>query len=133
MNKKQLTEGHKAILKTNYESACNAYLRALLTLWDLDGCYGFWIGDEIGGVYCYGDDLFIGMDDMRYCVENNVSYDTFYEWQEYCVWAHEFDKASPNLKSWCMGCPRFDKETMKKLSDAKLELDKLVRETKEIY
>ena len=124
----------KRNLQEKWEAVCNSYLLELCNMWELDAkSYGFWIADEIGGTFCYGDSVFIDMDNIIYCVKNNVSYDTFLEWQEYCVWAIDFKQHVPNLKSWCMGCPRVDEETQKKLSDMKMELDKLMRETKEKF
>ena len=49
----------------------------------LDGYYGYWIGDEVGGVYDYGDGMFtINMDDIIYCVAD-VTREQYIEWQEY--------------------------------------------------
>lgn len=117
-------------LRKNYEKACNAYLVALLDVWELDPHYGYWIADEVGGLYAYGDCVFINMQDIIYCVENNVSYNTYMEWLDYCTWAEEFGQDTPNIESWCMGCPRVSDEEQKKLTDMKLELNKLMEETK---
>lgn len=125
---------HNAVkkhLKEQWEAACNGYLLELLNMWELDCFYGYWIGDEVGGVYAYDDSIFINIDDIRYCVENNVSYNTYQDWQEYCVWANEFNQATPNLNSWCKGCPRVDEETQKKLSSMKSDLIKACLDEKE--
>ena len=54
----------KAMLREQWEQACNGYTMALLRMWELDAYYGYWIGEEIGGVYDYGGGMFtIGMDD----------------------------------------------------------------------
>lgn len=127
-----MTKAHLRLLRENYENACNAYLLALANMWEWDcsGDYGFWIADEVGGVYSYGDSLFIDMEDIIYCVENNISEDAYYEWQEYCVWANNFNQNVPNLKSWCMGCPRVDKATQEKLTAMRNELNELIKDTK---
>lgn len=126
-----MTKAHLRLLRENYENACNSYLLALANMWELDcKSYGYWIGDNVGGIYAYGDFAFIEMADIIYCVEHNISPKTFNEWNDYCLWAIEFKQTVPNLKSWCMGCQRVDVETQKKLSAMKLELEEIMKDTK---
>ena len=109
-------------LRTAYDKACNDYLNELLRMWELDSHYGYWIGDEVGGVYDY---------DGGYCVENGVTERQYYEWQEYIVDAAEFGFSLPNLKSWMHGCPRTDKETFARLRKMKQNLYDAVEEEKQ--
>ena len=127
-----MTKAHLRLLREDYEKACNAYLLALANMWEWDcsGDYGYWIGDEVGGLYAYGDSTFINMEDIIYCVENSISKETYFDWQEYCVWAANFGQNTPNLKAWCNGCPRVDESTQKKLMDMRKELEDLIKETK---
>lgn len=131
--KKDVTKGHLAILRENYEKACTDYLNALKSIWDYDTTYGYWVGDEVGGTYFFDSDIFINMDNIVYCVNSNVSLETYEEWLDYCVWAGEFKQTTPNLKSWCSGCPRVDKATRDKLTNMQMDLQKLIRETKEKF
>ena len=124
---------HKELLKKNYEKACNDYVAALLTLWELDSYYGFWIADEVGGLYDYGDGCFtIDMCDIVYCVENNVKYNEFLEYQEYNVKCIDYNLHTMNLESWHKGAPRNDFSKLdalrKELND---EIDKLNKRKKE--
>lgn len=124
----------KAMLREQYEKACNGYLVELLRMWELDAYYGYWIGEEIGGVYDYGGGMFtIGMDDIIYCVEHDIGREQYIEWQEYCCDAAEFGFDMPNLKSWIMGCPRTSQEVFKKLREMKKILDDAIKEEKEKY
>ena len=124
----------KAMLREQYEKACNGYLVELLRMWELDAYYGYWIGQEIGGVYDYGDGMFtINMDDIIYCVEHDVGREQYIEWQEYCCDASEFGFDIPNLKSWIMGCPRTSQEVFKKLREMKKILDDAIKAEKEKY
>lgn len=125
----------KRNLKEKFEEVCDGYLLELANMWELDcKTYGFWVGDEVGGVYSYGDTgLFINMEDIRYCVINNVSYSEYRDWLDYCVWAAEFGQNAPNLKAWHSGCPRVDVVTQEKLSAMKYEFEKLIEETKERF
>lgn len=125
----------KRNIKELWESACNSYLLELCNMWELDAkSYGFWVGDEIGSVYSYGDTgLFIDMQNIKYCVENDVSYSEYMDWLDYCVWASDFGQNKPNLPSWHKGCPRVDVVTQERLSAMKYELEKLMQETKEKF
>lgn len=121
---------HIKQLRTAYDKACNDYLSELLKMWELDSHYGYWIGDEVGGVYDYDGGFTINMEDIIYCVENSVTERQYYEWQEYIVDALEFGFSTPNLKSWMHGCPRTDKETFKRLRKMKQNLYDAVEEEK---
>ena len=132
MNKTK--DSTKALLREQWEKACNGYLVELLRMWELDAYYGYWIGDEIGGVYDYGGGMFtIGMYDIIYCVEHDIGREQYIEWQEYCCDASEFGFDMPNLKSWIMGCPRTSQEVFKKLREMKKILDDAIKAEKEKY
>ena len=116
-----MNKAHIKLLKENYEKACNDYVAALLTLWDLDGYYGCWIGEEVGGVYDYGDGIFtIGMQDIVYCVENGVTSEEYEQWQEYGIKCAEYNLPILNLNAWHKGAPRHD---FTKLDALKKDLD----------
>ena len=117
-------------LRTAYEKACNDYLSELLKMWELDGHYGYWIADEVGGVYDYDGGFTINMDDIIYCVENGVTERQYYEWQEYICDASEFGFDLPNLKSWMHGCPRTPQETFDKLRAMKRDIAAAVEDEK---
>ena len=124
----------KVMLREQWEKACNGYLVELLRMWELDAYYGYWIGEEIGGVYDYGGGMFtIGMNDIIYCVEHDIGREQYIEWQEYCCDAAEFGFDTPNLKSWMMGCPRTPPEVFNKLRKMKAELNEAIKAEKEKY
>ena len=121
----------KAMLREQWDKACNGYLVELLRMWELDSHYGYWIGDDVGGVYDYGDGMIsIGMDDIIYCVENDVEYKECIAWLDYICEAAEFGFDTPNLKSWCRCCPRTPPEVFERLRDIKADLAKAVEEEK---
>ena len=131
---KKTKDSMKAMLREQWEKACNGYLVELLRMWELDAYYGYWIGDEVGGVYDYAAGVMtINMDDIIYCVEHDVGREQYIEWQEYCCDASEFGFDMPNLKSWIMGCPRTSQEVFKKLREMKKILDDAIKAEKEKY
>lgn len=131
---KKTKDAVKRELKGQWKLACNGYLVELLRMWELDAYYGYWIGEEIGGVYDYGGGMFtIGMDDIIYCVEHDIGREQYIEWQEYCCDASEFGFDMPNLKSWMMGCPRTPTEVFEKLRKMKAELNEAIKAEKEKF
>ena len=131
---KKTKDAVKRELKGQWKLACNGYLVELLRMWELDAYYGYWIGEEIGGVCDYGGGMFtIGMDDIIYCVEHDIGREQYIEWQEYCCDASEFGFDMPNLKSWMMGCPRTPTEVFEKLRKMKAELNEAIKAEKEKF
>ena len=119
------------MLKEQYEKACNGYLVELLRMWELNAHYGYWIGDEVGGLYDYGDGMItISMDNIIYCVENDVTQEQYMEWQDYNSEAYEFGFDTPNLRSWIMGCPRTPPDVFEKLRKLKADLGDAIEEEK---
>ena len=45
----------------------------------------FWVANVVGGVAAIDFDVYIGFDEIRYCVDNNISVNKFYEYQEWMV------------------------------------------------
>lgn len=103
-----MNKAHKELLKENYENACNEYARALLTLWDVDYKSGYWIGDEVGGIYDIDGWITLSMQEIIYCVENNVTQKEVSELQDYFIKCHEYNLPTLNLNSWHKGAPRHD-------------------------
>ena len=118
-------------LKEQWERACNAYLLELANMWNWEVCYGYWLSNEVGSVYFYADSYVIDMDDIRYCVENNVSVEDFSEYSDYNVDACKLGFDNINLRSWHNGCPRLTKEQIQHLYDLKKELNDETERLKE--
>ena len=118
-------------LKKDYEAACNGYLAELLRMWELDAHYGYWVGNEHGTRYCYGETHNLTMEDIMYIVDCDIEEDEVLAWEDYCLDAYEFKLTTPNLRAWHMGCPRTPKETFDCLRQLKADLDKAVEEEKE--
>ena len=127
---KKTKDAVKRQLKEQWEQACNGYLCELISMWELNAYYGYWIGEEVGGVYDYGGMFTINMDDIIYCVEHDVTALQYQEWQDYICDAAEFGFVTPNLRSWMNGCPRTPQEIFEKLRKLKADLNNAVEEEK---
>jgi hypothetical protein len=129
---KKTKDAVKRQLKEQWRQAVRGYQSALLNMWELDAHYSYWIGGEEGSVYDYGDGMFtIGIDDMIYCVDCDVTREKYIEWQEYICDAAEFGFDTPNLRSFVRGCPRTSAETFQHLREIKAMLNDAVKEEKE--
>ena len=120
----------KREMRNQYECACNRYLAELLRMWGLDSYYGYWIGEQTGGVYDYDGGFTISMENIIYCVEEDVTMKQYTEWQDYVCDAIEFDMETPNLRSWMMGCPRTSRDSFERMRRLKAELLKAVETEK---
>lgn len=122
-----MNKAHKQLLKKNYEKACNAYVAALLDMWEVDSNSGYWIGDDVGGVYDFDGWITIDMQEIVCCVENNITPKEVEEWQDYYVKCHEYNLPAMNLDAWHKGAPRHD---FSKLDALKKDLDEAIENEK---
>lgn len=120
-------------LRKDYESACNNYLYQLLSDWgyDYSANIGWWVGDDVGGIYCLEDDIFIRIDDIVYCVDNNISKDDYTYYTDYTTRCNNFGLETMNLNSFIKGAPRISDESFETLEQLKLDLENAIENTKE--
>lgn len=121
----------KKRLREDWEKVCNSYLLELLNMWGLEARYGYWICDEVGGVYDYDTAFTINIDDIIYCVENDVTECEYIDWLDYVSEADMYGLNTPNLKSWMKGCPRVDREVFDRLSAVKKSFEDIIKEEKD--
>lgn len=128
-----------AQLEENYEQACNAWVRELDRMWEIDGREGRWIGDEAGGVYDLVGEMPLGMQDIKYIVRNGITYDQASDWQEYVSWISDYEEygyETPTLREYVEYLvPLLDQEARQRIDKARARLellkDDLVRLCKE--
>lgn len=128
---------NKESIKRAYRRACLDYLYQLLDDWGLyekdDDItkFGWWVGDEIGGVFCLEDDTFINMDEIRYCVDNNIDYDTYQDYLEYATKCYDFGFDHMNLNAFVIGAPRVSNEEFERLEMLQKNLDDAINDIKD--
>lgn len=138
MKRYKTADAIKRNLKVQWEQSCNAYLLELSNMWELDydltpKGYGYWIGDIVGDVYDYGGMLTINMQDIIFCVENDVSKDAYFEYTEYCLKCSEYNFSIPSIQAYFNGCPQIPQATFDKLDAMKSELNKCIEDTKKSF
>lgn len=102
-------------LKKKWADVCDEYLRKFCEKHEFDFETAYWVGDEPGTI-AYVSDLFVGMEDIRYDIDNNVPEDKFLKWYEYHLEVFELecefryrniykDLIKINYPSFCKGAP----------------------------
>lgn len=92
-------------LKTNYEKACNAYLKAFCDKHEYDYEDASWVGGDVGGIVEIAD-YFVGMETMRVDIDQDAPSDEFELWYGYSLRMSMFGATTPNYRNWLAGCVR---------------------------
>ena len=69
------------------------------------------------------------MDDIIFCIENNISLDTYYKFIDYIERCEEYHFSLLSLKAYCEGAPKVPKETFDKLDDLKRQMNECINDT----
>jgi hypothetical protein len=124
-----MTVGEKQELKLAYEAACTNYLAAFMEKYDLSCDPEPWVGNEVGTVAEVGD-YFFDFQDIKRCVDEDVTFDTLIEWYDYNIEVSIFGLTTINLKSWLKGAPRVNQMRIEEIKAKRKELQELIEETK---
>jgi hypothetical protein len=117
-------------LKQEYEHICNRYLVEFANKYELSLEPDAWVGGDVGTV-AYVSDYYFGFDDIRRCVDENVKWQDLIEWYDYNCEGGMLGLNQINLKSWLMGAPRADKETIAEIKARRKELEELIKNQNE--
>ena len=88
-----------------------------------------WVGGEVGTTICIND-MYIGMDEIRYDVDNEVPVKKFEEWYWKSLDVYELTGEKwLNYPSFCKGAPDpWPDERLNKIRESKKKIDKLKQE-----
>lgn len=107
----------------NYENAVNAIITAFKEKQDLDTYGGYWIGNQIGEVYDFGDMTF-DFRDILIDLKEDAPKGEIFKWGEYMtrIWSINNMAGSillkdNNYRSWLKGCPRLTEEELDTVED----------------
>ena len=90
---------NKKNLKSDYEYAINEYIDYFCKTNKTS--LEYWIGDDIGGIANI-QDILLNFHDIKYCVDNNISFDWLQHWYYYNY--DNFTEQIPkniNLTTYC--------------------------------
>ena len=116
-------------IESDYEKACNAWVRELARMWGQDYMEGYWIGDEPGGVYDFNGECPLDMQDIKYIVRNGITYDQASDWQEYVSWItgyEEYGYEVPTLREYVEYLvPLLDQEARQRIDEGRKHVEEL--------
>lgn len=121
-------------LKQRHESIAEEYRVAMIKQFypneEVPYDDSYWVADEIGGVLELRQD-FYDYDTIRYIVDNNVQYETWENWYQYCQTAGDFGFKTPTLKQWCSGCKVLSRKQIQRLMKMKQDLQDQIEDDKQ--
>lgn len=85
----------------------------------------FWINEDIGSV-CFINDYFFDMNDIKFCLKNNVEVSKLFDWYNYVL---ENPGEYINLQSFNMGAEEIIKQRKASLEKSK----KAVEESEKLF
>lgn len=120
-------------LRKSFDKAVADYVTAFLKQMGWDEYYGGWVAGDCTGIYTYGDEYFVNLSDIIFCVDNAVSEKELVKWHDYCTWASDFGQSIPSLSAWVRGCPRLSCKEMERLDKLRRDFNDVCKEMKEKY
>lgn len=120
----------------NYEESVNAIIDEFKKKHEFDSPEGYWIGDEVGGVYDFGDTMTFDFRDILIDIKEDAPKDEIEKWQEYNlrIWSVNNMVGGVFLKeinyhNWLKGCPRLSEHELDVVEE---KWRKLVNEVSEL-
>lgn len=116
-----------------YEETCNQLVSHFCWHYDLNEFDPEmdWIGDVPGSTACINEEYYISMEDIVFMLRNDLSWDEFLEWYDYCADVASLDLHPINLRAWVKGAPRYDAKALERLHELHHEIDELTKEISE--
>lgn len=125
-------------LISNYENAVNAIVEEFKKKQELSSNDGYWIANQIGEVYDFGDTYTFDFNDVLLDIKENADKGEIFKWRNYMLRIWQLNNMAGgvllseiNYRNWLRGCPRLTEEELntienkwKKLLDEMSELNK---------
>lgn len=103
----------------NYEDSVNAIIAAFKEKQGIVSTEGYWIGNQIGEVYDFGDTMTFDFHDVLLDIKENATKGKIIKWRDYTLRIWSINNMAGgvllremNYKSWLKGCPRLTDEEM---------------------
>lgn len=115
--------------KALWKDVCNEYLDAFCTKHGYTYDKYVWVGNDPGTVANIGD-LFVGMDDIRYDIDNNIPDSYFEKWYWKNLEVYELTECYyMNYSNYCMGAPdNWPEERLNRVREANKRLQQAQNE-----
>lgn len=97
----------------NYEDAVNAIITEFKKKQGIESDEGYWIGNQIGEVYDFGDVMTFDFNDILIDIKENAPKEEIFKWKNYTIRIWSINNMAGgvllqemNYRSWLKGCPR---------------------------
>ena len=107
-----------------YEDAINEIIKAFKEKQGLDTYEGYWIGNQIGEVYDFGDPMTFDFRDILTDLKEDAPKDEIFKWRDYMMRIWSINNMAGgillkenNYRSWLKGCPRLTEEELNAVED----------------
>lgn len=118
-------------LKTNYDKACNAYLKAFCDKHGFHYNPDCWIGGEVGGIIEISDN-YVGLDTIRTDIDTDAPSDEFEQWYDYSLRLGMIQATTPTYRRWLEGCPRRSENEIADMEQRHAYIEQLKAELKDM-
>lgn len=106
-------------LISNYENAVNAIIEEFKKKQELTSNDGYWIGNQIGEVYDFGDAYTFDFNDVLLDIKENAVKGEIFKWRNYMLRIWQLNNMAGgvllneiNYRSWIKGCPRLTEDEL---------------------
>lgn len=103
----------------NYEDAVSAIIEEFKKKQGIDSNEGYWIGNQIGEVYDFGDTMTFDFHDILTDIKSNAQKEEIFKWRNYTLRIWSINNMAGgillqemNYRSWLKGCPRLTEEEL---------------------
>ena len=103
----------------NYENAVNAIIEEFKKKQEIKSNEGYWIGNQIGEVYDFGDTMTFDFHDILIDLKENAPKEEIFKWRNYMLRIWQINNMAggvllqeANYRSWLKGCTRLSEEEL---------------------
>lgn len=103
----------------NYENAVNAIIDEFKKKQEINSTEGYWIGNQIGEVYDFGDTMTFDFHDILNDLKENAQKGEIFKWRDYTLRIWQINNMAGgvllqemNYRSWLKGCPRLTEDEL---------------------
>lgn len=103
----------------NYENAVNAIIEEFKKKQEIESNEGYWIGNQIGEVYDFGDTMTFDFHDILIDLKENAPKEEIFKWRNYMLRIWQINNMAggvllqeANYRSWLKGCTRLSEEEL---------------------
>lgn len=124
-----MTLTKKQALRHDFETIANRYADALLDQFGLTWDSAWWVGNQVGGVFCFGEVNSVTFDELLFIVDNGITFKEYDDFIDYNLSMMDLGLNYITFERWYNERNILSKETINNLLEKKKELDEAIKES----